>query len=149
MNMAVKKEVIMVVKLQVPAGKASPGSSLGSVLGPKGINIMEFCKQFNALKFKDYDEGTPIPVEIRLYRDKSFTLVTKQPPMTYLIKSEIKLAKGSSNPGKDGVGEITTKQLENIARKKMPDLNTKDLKAAVNMVRGSALSMGLKIVEEA
>ncbi|MDR2760325.1 MAG: 50S ribosomal protein L11 [Rickettsiales bacterium] len=147
--MAVKKEVIMTVKLQAPAGKASPGSSLGSVLGPKGINIMEFCKQFNALKFKEYDEGAPIPVEILVHKDKSFTLVTKQPPITYLIKLETKLAKGSQNPGKDAAGEITVKQLENVARKKMPDLNTKDLKAAVNMVRGSALSMGLKIVEEA
>jgi large subunit ribosomal protein L11 len=143
-----KKEVIMVVKLQVPAGKASPGSSLGSVLGPKGINIMEFCKQFNALKFS-YEEGTPIPVEILVHRDKSFTLVTKQPPMTYLIKSEIKMAKGSSNTGKEVVGKITTKQLENIAKKKMLDLNTDDLGAAVTMVRGSALSMGLQIVEEA
>jgi large subunit ribosomal protein L11 len=145
--MSIKKEVVMKVNLQVPAGKASPGSSLGSVLGPKGINIMEFCKQFNALKF-DYEAGTPIPVQILVHKDKSFSLVTKQPPMTYLIKAEVGLEKGSSTTGKDFVGKITRKQLENVAKKKMADLNTKDLNAAVEMVKGSALSLGLQVIDE-
>jgi large subunit ribosomal protein L11 len=142
--MAPKKEVTMTVNLQVPAGKAAPGSSLGSILGPKGINIMEFCKQFNALKF-DYEAGTPIPVQILVYKDKTFTLVTKQPPMPYLIKMEVGLGKGSSNTGKESVGKITVKQLENVAKKKLADLNTKDLKAAMEMVKGTALSMGLQV----
>jgi large subunit ribosomal protein L11 len=146
--MAPRKEVTMTVNLQVPAGKAAPGSSLGSVLGPKGINIMEFCKQFNALKF-DYEAGTPIPVQILVYKDKTFSLVTKQPPMPYLIKLETGVTKGSSSTGKENVGKITKKQLENVAKKKMSDLNTKDLDAAVEMVKGTALSMGLQVVEEA
>jgi large subunit ribosomal protein L11 len=145
--MATKKEVTMVVNLQVPAGKASPGSSLGSVLGPKGINIMEFCKQFNALKF-EYEMGTPIPVKILVYKDKSFSLVTKEPPVTYLIKSEVGIEKGSSNTGKDFIGKIKKSQLVKIAKKKMVDLNTESLDAAVAMVKGSALSMGLEVVEE-
>jgi large subunit ribosomal protein L11 len=109
---------------------------------------MEFCKQFNALKF-DYEEGTPIPVQILLYKDKTFTLVTKQPPMPYLVMKEIGLKKGSSNTGKEHVGKITIKQLENVARKKISDLNTKDLNAATQMAKGTALSMGLQVVEEA
>jgi large subunit ribosomal protein L11 len=146
--MAPKREVTMTVNLQVPAGKAAPGSSLGSVLGPKGINILEFCKQFNALKF-DYEDGTPIPVKILVYKDKTFSLVTKQPPMSFLVMLEAGVKKGSSVTGKESVGKITIKQLENVAKKKLPDLNTKDINKAVEMVKGTALSMGLQVAEEA
>ncbi len=145
--MAAKKEVIATVNLQVAAGKANPAPPIGTALGPRGVNIMEFCKQFNAMKF-DYEVGTPIPVLITIYKDKSFTFITKQPPMTFLIKNEIKLKSGSKNPGKEVAGTITMKQIENIAKKKMADMNTKDIKMAMEMVKGSALSMGLKVVEE-
>lgn len=145
--MAAKKEVIATVNLQVAAGKANPAPPIGTALGPRGVNIMEFCKQFNAMKF-DYEVGTPIPVLITIYKDKSFTFITKQPPMTFLIKNEIKLKSGSKNPGKEVAGTITIKQIENIAKKKMADMNTKDIKMAMEMVKGSALSMGLKVVEE-
>lgn len=145
--MAAKKEVIATVNLQVAAGKANPAPPIGTALGPRGVNIMEFCKQFNAMKF-DYEVGTPIPVLITIYKDKSFTFITKQPPMTFLIKNEIRLKSGSKNPGKEVAGTITMKQIENIAKKKMADMNTKDIKMAMEMVKGSALSMGLKVVEE-
>lgn len=145
--MAAKKEVIATVNLQVAAGKANPAPPIGTALGPRGVNIMEFCKQFNAMKF-DYEVGTPIPVLITIYKDKSFTFVTKQPPMTFLIKNEIKLKSGSKNPGKEVAGTITMKQIENIAKKKIADMNTKDMKMAMEMVKGSALSMGLKVIEE-
>ena len=145
--MAVKKEVIATVNLQVAAGKANPAPPIGTALGPRGVNIMEFCKQFNAMKF-DYEVGTPIPVLITIYKDKSFTFITKQPPMTFLIKNEIKLKSGAKNPGKEVAGTITMKQIENIAKKKIVDMNTKDMNMAMEMVKGSALSMGLKVVEE-
>lgn len=145
--MAVKKEVIAKINLQVPAEKANPAPPIGPALGQRGVNIMDFCKQFNAIKF-NYEAGTPIPVEISVYKDKSFTFITKEPPMTYLIKKIVGISKGSSNTGKDSAGVITLKQIEEIAKKKMPDLNTKDLKAAMEMVKGSALSMGLQIKEE-
>lgn len=141
-----KKEVLGLIKLQVPSGKANPSPPIGPALGQKGLNIMEFCKQFNALKF-DYDLGTPIPVTITAYKDKSFTFTTKQPPMSFLILKELRLEKGSSNPGKDSAGKINRKQMENVAKKKMVDLNTTDLDAAIAMVRGSAISMGLEVVE--
>lgn len=146
--MAPKKEVIAVINLQVPAGKANPAPPIGSALGPKGVNIMEFCKQFNALKF-EYEVGTPIPVSILVYKDKSFIFTTKQPPMTYLIKKAINLAKGSSAAGKETVGKITMEQIKTIAKAKMIDMNSKDLEACINMVKGSALSMGLQVAEEA
>ncbi|MDR1499116.1 MAG: 50S ribosomal protein L11 [Rickettsiales bacterium] len=145
--MAPKKEVVAKINLQVPVGKANPAPPIGPALGQRGVNIMEFCKQFNALKF-NYDAGTPIPVVISVYKDKSFTFITKEPPITYLIKSEIGLKKGSSSTGKDIVGSITLEQIENIAKKKMVDMNTKDLRACMEMVKGSALSMGLQVREE-
>jgi large subunit ribosomal protein L11 len=145
--MAPKKEVVSRISLQVPVAKANPAPPIGPALGQRGVNIMEFCKQFNALKF-NYDAGTPIPVLISVYKDKSFTFITKEPPMTYLIKSEIGISKGATNVGKDSVGTITTKQIENIARKKMVDMNTNDLDACMKMVKGSALSMGLQVKEE-
>jgi large subunit ribosomal protein L11 len=140
------KEILGLIKLQVPSGKANPAPPIGPALGQKGLNIMEFCKQFNALKF-DYDIGTPIPVTIIAYKDKSFTFTTKSPPVSFLIKKEIKLTKGSSNPGKDSAGKITKTQIANVAKKKMVDMNATDLEACISMVAGSALSMGLEVVD--
>jgi large subunit ribosomal protein L11 len=140
-----KKEVLGLIKLQVPVGKANPAPPIGPALGQKGLNIMEFCKQFNAIKF-DYEPGTPIPVIIIAYKDKSFEFSTKNPPVSYLIMKEINLPKGSSNPGKDSAGKITQKQIENVAKKKMVDMNGSDLAACMKMVAGSAMSMGLEVV---
>lgn len=141
-----QKEILGLIKLQVPVGKANPAPPIGPALGQKGLNIMEFCKQFNAMKF-DFDPGTPIPVTIVAYKDKTFTFTTKKPPVSYLIMQEIKLAKGSSNPGKDTAGKINKTQILNVAKKKMADMNATDLEACAAMVRGSAISMGLEIVE--
>ncbi len=141
------KEILGLIKLQVPSGKANPAPPIGPALGQKGLNIMEFCKQFNAMKFEGYEAGTPIPVTITAYKDKSFTFTTKNPPVSYLIMKEIKLEKGSSNPGKDSAGKITMTQIRNVAKKKMVDMNATDLEACAAMVRGSAVSMGLEIVE--
>lgn len=144
--MSKSKEVLGLIKLQVPSGKANPAPPIGPALGQKGLNIMEFCKQFNAMKF-DYDPGTPIPVTITAYKDKSFTFTTKSPPVSYLIMKEIKIEKGSSAPGKTEAGKITMSQIRNVAKKKMVDMNATDLEACASMVRGSAVSMGLEIVE--
>ena len=144
--MSKSKEILGLIKLQVPSGKANPAPPTGPALGQKGLNIMEFCKQFNALKF-DYDLGTPIPVTIVAYKDKSFTFTTKNPPVSFLIMKEIKLAKGSSAPGKDSAGKITIEQIRNVAQKKMVDMNSSDIEACVQMVKGSATSMGLEVVE--
>ncbi len=144
--MSKNKEVLGLIKLQVPLGKANPAPPIGPALGQKGLNIMEFCKQFNALKL-DFEPGTPIPVTIIAYKDKSFTFTTKNPPVSYLIMKEIKLEKGSSAPGKDTAGKITMDQIRNVAKKKMVDMNSTDLEACAQMVRGSALSMGLEIIE--
>jgi large subunit ribosomal protein L11 len=144
--MSKSKEILGLIKLQVPSGKANPAPPIGPALGQKGLNIMEFCKQFNALKF-DYDLGTPIPVTIIAYKDKSFTFTTKSPPVSFLIMKEIKLAKGSSAPGKESAGKITMEQIRNVAKKKMVDMNSSDIEACVQMVKGSATSMGLEVVE--
>ncbi len=145
--MSKNKEVLGLIKLQVPSGKANPAPPIGPALGQKGLNIMEFCKQFNALKFEGYEVGTPIPVTIVAYKDKSFTFTTKNPPVSYLIMKEIKLAKGSSAPGKDSAGKITMSQIGNVAKKKMVDMNATDLEACIRMVKGSAISMGLEVIE--
>lgn len=139
-----KKEVLGLIKLQVPVGKANPAPPIGPALGQKGLNIMEFCKQFNALKF-DYDPGTPIPVTIVAYKDKTFTFSTKCPPVSYMIMKEIKIEKGSSNPGKDSSGKIGRSQIEAVARKKMIDMNSDSLESCIRMVAGSAISMGLDV----
>lgn len=141
-----KKEVIGLIKLQVPLGKANPAPPIGPALGQKGLNIMEFCKQFNALKL-DFEPGTPIPVVITAYKDKSFDFITKCPPVSYLIMKEIGLKKGSSTPGKDSAGKINRKQAESVAKKKMVDMNSTDLEQCIKMVFGSAVSMGLEVVE--
>ena len=139
------KKVVEVLKLQIPAGKANPSPPVGPALGQRGINIMEFCKAFNE-KTKDM-MGFTIPVEITVFSDRSFTFITKQPPATDLLKKAAGIQKGSSNPLKDKVGKITKAQLKEIAEKKLPDLNTDDIKQAMKILAGSARSMGIEIVE--
>jgi len=139
------KKVIEVLKLQIPAGKANPSPPVGPALGQRGINIMEFCKAFNE-KTKDMI-GYTIPVEITVYNDRSFTFITKQPPVTDFLKKAAGIQKGSSNPLKDKVGKITKAQLREIAEKKLPDLNTDDIEAAMRTIAGSAKSMGIEIVD--
>ncbi len=142
-----KKEILGFIKLQVPYGKANPSPPIGPALGQKGLNIMEFCKQFNALKLEGIEQGDPIPVVITAYKDKTFVFNTKKPPVSHFIKKAIKISKGSSNPGKDSAGKITMKEITDIAEKKMEDMNAFSLDAAVMMVKGSAVSMGLEVVE--
>jgi len=139
------KKIVGYVKLQVPAGKANPSPPIGPALGQRGLNIMEFCKAFNAATQK-LEPGLPIPVVITAFADKSFTFITKTPPASILIKKAAKIEKGSSKPHSDKVGKITRAQAEEIAKTKMPDLTAADLDAAVRTVAGSARSMGI-IVE--
>ncbi|MFT6332318.1 MAG: large subunit ribosomal protein L11 [Lentimonas sp.] len=141
-----KKEITGYIKLQVPVGKANPAPPIGPALGQKGLNIMDFCKQFNAQKF-DFNPGTPIPVTIIAYKDRSFTFTTKKPPVSWLIKDEIKLKQGSSNPGKDTAGKITKDQILAVVKKKMGDMNSTETNACYNMIAGSAVSMGLEVIE--
>ncbi len=137
------RKVVGFVKLHVPGGQANPAPPVGPALGQHGVNIMEFCKQFNA---KTQDKiGLTIPVEITIYADRSFTFITKTPPASVLIAKTIGLAKGSGMPNKEKVGTITRKQLEDIAKTKMPDLNTTDLEAAIRMIAGTARSMGVVV----
>lgn len=139
------KKVTAYIKLQVPAGSANPSPPIGPALGQHGLNIMEFCKTFNAQTQK-MEKGLPTPVIITVYSDKSFTFIMKTPPATVLIKKAIGLEKGSSNPNKDKVGKISRKQLEEIAKVKMPDLNCHgDLEAAVRIIAGSARNMGVEV----
>jgi large subunit ribosomal protein L11 len=141
----VAKKVTAYVKLQVPAGSANPSPPIGPALGQHGLNIMEFCKQFNAQTQK-LEKGLPIPVIITVYSDKSFTFIQKTPPATVLIKKALGLESGSAEPNKNKVGKITRKQLEEIAKVKMPDLNCHgDLEAAVRMIAGSARNMGVDV----
>jgi large subunit ribosomal protein L11 len=136
------KKIIGYIKLQVPAGKANPSPPIGPALGQKGLNIMEFCKAFNA-KTQGMEPGLPVPVVITAFADKSFTFIMKTPPATVLIKKSIKLDKGSSKPHTDKVGKITRAQLEEIAKTKMPDLTAADMDAAVRTIAGTARSMGV------
>ncbi|HSO43930.1 MAG TPA: 50S ribosomal protein L11 [Rhodoferax sp.] len=139
------KKIVGYIKLQVPAGKANPSPPIGPALGQRGLNIMEFCKAFNA-KTQSLEPGLPIPVVITAFADKSFTFVMKTPPATVLIKKAIKLDKGSAKPNLDKVGTITRAQLEEIAKAKEPDLTASDMDAAVRTIAGTARSMGI-IVE--
>ena len=139
------KKVTEVLKLQIPAGKANPSPPVGPALGQRGINIMEFCKAFNE-KTKDM-MGFTIPVEITVYADRSFTFITKQPPATDLLKKAAGIQKGSDNPLKNKVGKITKAQLREVAEKKLADLNTDDIEAAMKILAGSARSMGIEIVD--
>jgi large subunit ribosomal protein L11 len=143
--MTVAKKVIAKIKLQINAGKANPSPPIGPALGQHGVNIMEFCKQYNA-KTQD-DVGTVIPVEISVYEDRSFTFVTKTPPAPVLIRKALKIEKGSAVPNKTKVGSITQQQMEEIAKLKMPDLNATTLEAAVQMIKGTCNSMGVTVAE--
>jgi len=140
------KKVTAQVKLQIPAGKATPAPPVGTALGPQGVNIMDFCKAFNAKTSAKDQEGLIIPVVITIFSDRSFTFVVKTPPVPVLIKRASSLAKGSPEPNKNKVGRITEKQVEEIARQKMPDLNCFSLEAAVACVKGTARSMGVEVV---
>ena len=134
------------IKLQVPAGQANPSPPIGPALGQRGLNIMEFCKQFNAAT-KSMEPGTPVPVIISVFSDKSFTFVSKTPPASYYIKKAAGIESGSKTPGRATAGKVTKKQLEEIAKQKMKDLNANDIEGAVKQLAGSARSMGLEVVE--
>lgn len=140
------KKILGYIKLQVPAGQAKPTPPIGPALGQRGLNIMEFCKAFNA-QTQNLEAGTPIPVVITAYVDKTFTFIMKKPPNTHYIKKALNLTKGSTLPGKTTAGQITQKQIRDIAAQKMSDLNAHTLEAACQMIQGSARSMGLEIVE--
>ena len=138
------KKVIGQVKLQIPAGKATPAPPVGPALGQHGVNIMDFCKAFNAQTAKA-GEGMIIPVIVTVYQDRSYTFITKTPPASILLKKAAGLAKGSGVPNKDKVGKVTMAQIEEIARTKLPDLNTEDVKSAMKSVLGTARSMGIEV----
>ncbi|WP_006786960.1 50S ribosomal protein L11 [Thiorhodospira sibirica] len=140
------KKIEAYVKLQVPAGKANPSPPVGPALGQRGVNIMEFCKAFNA-QTQSLEPGLPIPVVITVYSDRSFTFVTKTPPASVLLRKSVGLAKGSATPNTNKVGKVTRAQLEEIAKVKQPDLTAADLEAAVRCIAGSARSMGLEVEE--
>lgn len=138
-----KKKVAAVVKIQIPAGKATPAPPVGTALGPHGVAIMDFCKQYNAAT--ESQTGTIVPVEITVFEDRSFSFILKTPPTPVLLRQAAGVEKGSGTPGKDGVGTITEAQVEEIAKVKMPDLNAYDLEAAKQQVRGTARSMGITV----
>ena len=138
------KKIVGFVKLQVPAGKANPSPPIGPALGQRGLNIMEFCKAFNA-QTQGVEPGLPLPVVITAFADKSFTFVIKSPPSSILIKKAVKIDKGSANPLKTKVGKITRAQLEDIAKTKIKDLTAADMDAAVRTIAGSARSMGINV----
>jgi large subunit ribosomal protein L11 len=139
------KKVQGFVKLQIPAGKATPAPPVGTALGPHGVNIMDFCKAFNARTAKD--DGLIIPVVVTIYSDRSYTFITKTPPAAVLLKRAANIAKGSAEPNKNKVGTVTTKQVEEIAKTKMPDLNCDSIESAVRTVAGTARSMGLDVIQ--
>ncbi len=143
--MAKKKEITAQIRLQIPAGKANPAPPVGPALGPHGINIMEFCKAFNAQTQSLGD--TIIPVVLTVYSDRTFTFVTKTPPAAELLKKAAGIIKGSSTPNKEKVGRVTLTQIREIAQKKLPDLNAYSLDEAVKIIRGTAKSMGIEIIE--
>jgi large subunit ribosomal protein L11 len=138
------KKIMAQIKLQVTAGQANPSPPIGPALGQHGVNIMDFCKAFNARTAND--EGMIIPVVITVYQDRSFTFITKTPPASVLLKKAAKIAKGAGDPKRERVGSVTKKQVEEIAKQKMVDLNANDLSAATNIIAGTARSMGIDIV---
>jgi large subunit ribosomal protein L11 len=140
------KKVTAEVKLQIPAGKATPAPPVGTALGPQGVNIMEFCKAFNAKTSAKDQEGLIIPAVITIYSDRSFTFITKTPPVAILVKRAVNIAKGSAEPNKTKVGKISVKQVEEIAKLKMPDLNCFTVEAAMEQVKGACRSMGVDVV---
>jgi large subunit ribosomal protein L11 len=139
------KKVTAEVKLQIPAGKATPAPPVGTALGPQGVNIMEFCKAFNAKTSAKDQEGLIIPVVITIYSDRSFTFITKTPPVAILVKRAVNLAKGSAEPNKNKVGKISEEQVKEIAKIKMPDLNCFTIEAAMEQVKGACRSMGVEV----
>ena len=139
------KKIEGYVKLEIPAGKANPSPPVGPALGQRGVNIMEFCKQFNAATQKN-DPGVPTPVIITVYSDRSFTFITKTPPTSYFLKKAAKIEKGSGTTGRGFVGKVTKAQVREIAEKKMPDLNCATVESAMAQVEGSARAMGLEVV---
>ncbi len=139
------KKVHAFVKLQIPGGRANPAPPVGTALGPQGINIMAFCKEFNSRTQKD--DGIILPVEITIFTDKSFTFITKTPPAAVLLKMETKLEKGSGQPNRNKVGKVTKAQVRKIAELKMPDLNTDNIDSAMKMIAGAARSMGIEVVD--
>jgi large subunit ribosomal protein L11 len=139
------KEVVARVKLQLVAGQASPAPPVGTALGPQGVNIMQFVREFNERTGK-MEEGMVVPVVMTIFKDKSFNFVLKTPPASYLLKKAAGIAKGSGTPNKDKVGKVTEKQIEDIARMKLPDLNANDLDAAKKIIAGTARNMGLEII---
>ena len=141
------KEVVAKIKLEIIAGQASPAPPVGPALGQHGVNIMGFVREFND-RTKKMDEGTVVPVLITVFKDKSFNFVVKTPPASYLLKKAAGIAKGSGAPNKDKVGKVTMKQIEDIARTKLPDLNAYDVEAAKKIIAGTAKNMGLEIVSE-
>ncbi|HVX18347.1 MAG TPA: 50S ribosomal protein L11 [Acidimicrobiales bacterium] len=138
-----KKKVAAVVKIQIPAGQATPAPPVGTALGPHGVAIMDFCKAYNAAT--ENQRGTIVPVEITIFEDRSFTFILKTPPTAVLLREAAGIAKGSQNPGKEGAGSVPESKIEEIAKIKMPDLNANDLDAAKQTVRGTARSMGLEV----
>ena len=140
------KKILGYIKLEVKAGSATPSPPIGPALGQRGVNIMGFCKEFNA-RTGDMEKGTPLPTVITVYQDKSFTFVTKTPPASFLLKRAAGLPKGSGTPGRDSVGKVTRAQLREIAQVKMKDLNANDVEAAARIIEGSARAMGLAVVE--
>jgi large subunit ribosomal protein L11 len=139
-----KKKVAAVVKIQIPAGQATPAPPVGTALGPHGVAIMDFCKAYNAQT--EGQRGTIVPVEITIFEDRTFTFITKTPPTPVLLREAAKLEKGSQTPGRESAGSVTMAQIEEIAQTKMPDLNANDLEAAKKQVAGTARSMGLEVV---
>ncbi len=139
------KKITGYIKLQVPAGKANPSPPIGPALGQRGVNIMEFCKAFNAAT-QQMEAGMPIPTVITVFADRSFTFITKSPPASYFLKRAANIQKGAQNVKKDKAGQVTVAQLREIAEQKMNDLNANDVDAAVQMLRGSARSMGITVV---
>jgi large subunit ribosomal protein L11 len=140
------KKVAGYLKLQVPAGAANPSPPIGPALGQRGINIMEFCKAFNA-QSQEMEKGSPVPVEITYYQDKSFTFKMKTPPVSHFLKKAANVQKGSMTPGRGNVASVTKTQVRDIATKKMKDLNATSIEGAMKMVEGSARSMGLEVTE--
>ena len=140
------KKITGYIKLQVPAGAANPSPPIGPALGQRGVNIMEFCKAFNA-QTADMEKGSPLPTVITVYADRSFSFITKTPPATFLIKKALNLKSGSKEPGKVSAGKIARSKLAEIAQVKMKDLNANDIEAATKIIEGSARAMGLEVVE--
>jgi large subunit ribosomal protein L11 len=139
-----KKKVATVVKIQIPAGQATPAPPVGTALGPHGIAIMDFCKEYNSQT--ESQRGTIVPVEITIFEDRSFTFITKTPPASVLLRQAARLEKASKEPGRETVGSVTEAQVAQIAETKMPDLNANDLEAAKQQVKGTARSMGIAVV---